>query len=314
MFRLKSMGIAVTIICSLCLFGRVLTPCVSAQLAIDNHAAKDIVTHDGSPLVSAYVSIDTLSYSGSDGAVNLDGTFYVYNHDDSKISYDGEIRLEIFDLDGNTYLPHAEEEVDGILEEYNENARWEDVHDSISKNTNLHVECLSPTAFGQEPIEADEDYQISANIALRVTGNRDNESWTTSYSTTFTHEPEEDVEQLEGLGPTTDGETFSDDCTVNTGDEWENWESLIYTEGPYHSVYWYVRGPEDERERLVGDPVFGDGVTRKSTMTTSFPEDVDDPNKPGDQKAVWYKITAYVYRWDQSVYTKSYPVWVNDKR
>ena len=80
MFRFRSIGIAVTIICSLCLFGRVLTPCVSAQLAIDNHAAKDIVTHDGSALVSAYVSIDTLSYSGSDGVVNLDGTFFVYNY------------------------------------------------------------------------------------------------------------------------------------------------------------------------------------------------------------------------------------------
>ena len=76
MFRLKSIGIAVTIICSLCLFGRVLTPCVSAQLAIDNHAAKHILDHDRAPLVSAYVSIDTLSYSGSDGAVNLDGTFF----------------------------------------------------------------------------------------------------------------------------------------------------------------------------------------------------------------------------------------------
>ena len=31
---------------------------------------------------------------------------------------------------------------------------------------------------------------MSANIALRVTGNRDNETWTTSYSTTFDHEPE----------------------------------------------------------------------------------------------------------------------------
>ena len=62
-----------------------------------------------------------------------------------------------------------------------------------------------------------------------------------------------------------------------------------------------------------GDPVFGDGVTRKATMTTSFPDDVDDPNKEGDQKSVWYKITAYVYRWDQSVYSTSYRVWVNDR-
>ena len=145
-------------------------------------------------------------------------------------------------------------------------------------------------------------------------GNRDNESWTTSYSDTFWHEPETAVEQLEGLGPTTDGETFSDDCTVNKGDEWEKWQSLIYTEGPYYAVYWYVKAPGDTSAH--GSPKgvsWGDGVTRKATMTTSFPDDVDDPNKPGDQKSVWYKITAYVYRWDQSVYTKSYPVWVNDR-
>ena len=48
---------------------------------------------------------------------------WIEHYDDSKISYDGEIRLEIFDLDGNPYLPHAEEEVDGILEKNDEDAR-----------------------------------------------------------------------------------------------------------------------------------------------------------------------------------------------
>ena len=49
-------------------------------------------------------------------------------------------------------------------------------------------------------------------------------------------------------------------------------------------------------------------------MTTSFPDDVDDPNIEGREKRVYYEITAYVYRWDQSVYTTSYLVWVKDAR
>ena len=278
-----------------------LTPCVSAQLAIDNHAAKKI---DG----SVYVSIDSLSYDGNgEGVVDLSGTFFVYNYDEKrKITYSGEIRLEIFDSQGNTLLPHSEKEVSGSLDKNDEDARLWDVYESFSKSTNLHMECLSPEAV------ANRKYRMDANITLRVT-QRDTETWMTSYSDTFWHVPEEDVDQQVGIGPTTDGDTFSDDCTVDSEEERTNWQSLIFTDGPYSAVYWYVKGPEDPADTSAGVS-WGDGATRKATMTTSFPEDVDDPNKPGDQDAVWYEITGYVYRWDGSVYTTSYLVWVKDAR
>ena len=114
--RFKSIGIAVAIICSLCLFGLVLTPYVSAQLATDAHIATNIVDHDGTTLVTAFVSIDSLSYGSGDGVVDLDGTFYVHNYDeDNSISYDGELRLEIFDMDGNTYTLDSKTPVSGSV-------------------------------------------------------------------------------------------------------------------------------------------------------------------------------------------------------
>lgn len=77
MIRLKSIGIALAIICSLFLFGMVLTPWVFAELAKDDHMAKIIVDHDGAPLVSAYVTIDSIDYNPGDGTVNVDGTFCI---------------------------------------------------------------------------------------------------------------------------------------------------------------------------------------------------------------------------------------------
>jgi len=272
------------------------------------------VDPNGNTLVTAYVSIDSLSYGSGDGVVNLDGTFYVHNYDqENSISYDGELRLEIFDMDGNTYTPDSKVPVSGTLEENDEDARWWNVYASHSKNTNLHVECLSPTAWDQEPIEARTEYSMSASITLRVTGGHQDETWSTSYSSTFTHLPEDDEEEISGLGPTKDGETFSDDCTVNTDNERTSWESLLYTDAPYSSVYWYVKAPGDTS--AFGTHVetdWGDGVEKRATMTTSFPEDVDDPNQPGDQTRVYYEITAYVYRGDQSVYWQSHQVDVYD--
>ena len=120
--------------------------------------------HNNDPLVTASVSIDNLSYNSGNGSVNISGTFYVYNlNPDSCISYDGEIRLEIFDLNGNNYLPHVEEEVDGNLEENDEDASWYDVIDSFSESLSLHVDCLSPVG-GAQPIAADTDYNASAKI------------------------------------------------------------------------------------------------------------------------------------------------------
>ncbi len=294
MIRLKSIGIAVAIICSLCLFGWVLTPCVSAQLAIDNDPAENIDA-------TIYVSIDSLTYDGDgEGVADVSGTFYLYNFGES-LTYSGELRLEILDMAGNAFLPHSEAGVSGRLEENDEDARLSDIFRNIPKDTNLHMNCLSPK------VEVGEEYEMSANIALRVTQGV-TETWAIPYSTTFEHEPETDVEQQVGIGPTTDGDTFSDDCKADTEDEWESWESLIYTEGLYNAVYWYVRAPEDTSSLGTHvDTSYGDGATRKATMTyKDFPKDVDKP--------LWYEITAYVYRWDLSVYTTSYLVWVKDDK
>ena len=156
---------------------------------------------------------------------------------------------------------------------------------------------------------------MSANIALRVTGFHVKDTWETSYSSTFQYDPETDVEHLEGLGPTKDGETFSDDCKVDTDNERANWQSLIYTDGLYDVVYWYVKAPGDSAYygSHAGES-WGDGATRKATMTTKFPDDVDDPDIEGTEKRVNYEIIAHVYRSDKSIYTKSYLVDVYDKQ
>ena len=297
MFRLKLVGIAVAIICSLCLFGQVLTPFVSAQLAIDDHPAKKLN-------VSVSVSIDSLSYDGDgEGVVNLRGAFSLYNFDKKRSAvYRGELRLEIFDLNGIAYLPHAEVPVSGRLEKNDEDAHFSDYLHQFSESISLHMECLSPKT------KAGIEYDASANIALTMSGLHPNETWAVPYKTRFLHDPTDEVELQVGIGPTTDGETFSDDCKVDSRDERENWQSLIYTDGLYHAVYWYVKAPEDTS--ALGSPAgvsWGDGVTRKSTMTTDF-LDVDD-----GVNWVWYEITGYVYRWDLSVYSRSYLVGVKSK-
>ena len=306
MIRLKSIGIALAIICSLFLFGMVLTPHVFAQLAKDDHMAKKIVEHDGDPLVSASVSIDSVDYFSGDGSVSVYSTYYVYNYDQKRsITYSGELRLEITDAEGNALLPHAEVPISGDLKKNDEDALFSDVYASNSKDTNLHFACLSPRA------KADGRYTAHVNIALNVYRLEQHELWEAPYTYGFTHKPETKVEQLVGIGPTTDGETFSDDCKVNSDDERSNWQSLIYTDIPYQAVYWYVKAPGDSYGSQVSVS-WGDGETRKSTMTTSFPDDVDDPNKPRDQDRVFYEITADVYTLD-GLYTTSYLVDVYDK-
>ena len=148
---------------------------------------------------------------------------------------------------------------------------------------------------------------MSANITLRVYQGNKQDTWTISHSLPFTHRPQGET----GLGATNDGETFSGECDARGGD---SWQSLIKTEGPYDQVYWYVKAPGDTGYGTWIKTDQGDGVERKSTMTHTFPEDVDDPNKEGDQQGVYYEITAYVYRWDLSVYWDSYKVWVIDKK
>ena len=267
--------------------------------------------NDGNALVSAYVSIDRLEYDPTGtGVVYLEGTFFLYNHDPKvAYQYDGDLRLEIFDEDGNTFRPDAKELIDGSVRKNDEDANWWEVYDSIPKSTNLHTECLSPTGDAKA-IKAGERYTMSAMITLNVYGVHKNETWQVPYTSTFTHDPQGET----GLGATdrADGTTFSGECDAVGGNDWH---SLIKTEGLYSQVYWYVKAPGDTSAygtHIETDQ--GDGVTRKANMTYTFPEDVDDPNKEGDQQGVYYEITAYVYKWDLSVYTDSYKVWVTDRK
>lgn len=134
MKTLKIIGLALAI-CSL-----LLTPSVFAQLAIDDHEAK-VIDVD----ISASVSIDSLSYNSGNGTVDLDGSFSIYNSDPNRsVTYDGDLRLEITAPNGITCIPDSKALVSGRLKKNDEDAYWWEVSASPSKNTNLHVECLSP--------------------------------------------------------------------------------------------------------------------------------------------------------------------------
>ena len=138
---------------------------------------------------------------------------------------------------------------------------------------------------------------------MRATIRNTEETWSTTYTEEFTHKPT----SAHGLGPTSSatGETFSNGCNCTGGDEWH---SLMITDTPFSQIYWYVKAPGDTSAH--GDlktTVDGDGTERNSVFTYTFP---DDDGLPGTGS--FYEITAYVYRWDQSVYWESYSVWVVD--
>ena len=166
-----------------------------------------------------------------------------------------------------------------------------------------------------------EKFQARATVTLNVT----QDGWTESWQI-YQHKlnfPLEEPQGQTGIGATDDEVTFSGDCTVDEKDsdpkedEWATWKSLVITDSQYSAVYWYVKAPGDTS--YYGTPlddktVWGDGSgNRKATMTYSFPHDVDDPNQVGDQDGVYYEITAYIYRWDLTVYSESYKVWVKDR-
>ena len=278
-----------------------LTPCVFAALDTDDHEAKKID-------VSASVSIDSLSYDSSGaGVAYLNGSFSLYNFDvRRRCFYTGELRLEILEPVRenvwNTLTPDAKEPVSGSLEKYAD--PWRDTSTSFSRSVNLHIDCLAP-----QPIKGQE-YTMSASITLNATIGGTTETWQVNgCRSNFTHQPEQDEEEISGLGPTKDGETFSGDCTANTNNE-RNWQSLVITDAPYSSVYWYVKAPGDTSSfgtHIETD--HGNGVEKRATMTYSFPDDVGGPG----EEAAYYEITAYVYRWDQTVYWNSYQVWVHDR-
>ena len=145
---------------------------------------------------------------------------------------------------------------------------------------------------------------MSAAITLRVTIGRTTETWainSPTFKKDFIHEPQGET----GLGATDNGEDFSGNCRAIGGD---SWQSLIKTEGPYSQVYWSVK---NYAGTIVASGLsVGDGVERKAIFEHDFPLGDGDPDSTGSN----YEITAYVYRWDLSVYWDTYKVWVNDKR
>ncbi len=286
---------------------------VFAWLAIDNHAPDDLN-------VSAYVTIDSLSYDPSGvGMAYLSGTFFVYNLDIKKrCNYSGDLRLEIFDAEGNTFEPDAKAPISGSLKKNDADAQLSDVYDSFSESVSLYLDCLSADVVGKRvKMQAGREYTMSAAITLRVTIGHREETWAINdptYTSDFTYSPETDEEEITGLGPTKDGETFSDDCTCTLNSE-RNWKSLMITENPYDVIYWYVKEPGDTSNYGTNVQTdWGDGAAKRATMTYPFPDDVDDPaTTDKNETGVYYEIGALVYRSDNEIDWHTYKVWVNDK-
>ena len=237
----RSIGITVAMLCYLLLIGIVLTPSAFAFLAIDDHDPNNID-------VWASVYLDQLEYDpAGGGVVYVDGSFGLYNiNEDRGCTYTFEVRLEIFKKNKDdglyyTLIPDAKTNplISGTLDEAAE--PWENFDADGSDSKNLHISCLSGG-----PHEKDDEYRAEATVTLNVTQHVWTESWQiTQHVLEFTHDPETDEEEIHGIGPTKDGETFSDDCTVDKKstdpekDEWTTWQSLVITEIPYDVVYWY---------------------------------------------------------------------------
>lgn len=187
-------------------------------------------------------------------------------------------------------------------------------------SNNLYVGSLSGRT-----IETGKEDTMAATTVVSVTIGRTTETWTTdgpennpadaieNYVINFTHNPEGET----GLGATdsADGDTFLLKPLGGFCDTTGRipWHSLIKTEGVYNSVYWYVKAPGDTRTYGTnGETDWGDGAEKQANLTHTFPADVDDTNIDGDQDGVYYEITAYVYKWDLSVYWESYKVFVTD--
>ena len=310
MHILRSIRILLAILCFLC-FGMVLTSSVFAGwVAEQRQPIKDI----DDVVVIATVYIDTLEYDpAGEGVVYLDGGFSLMNYNDHRgCTYTFEVRLELFKQNKktgkwDTCTPDAKTAplIFGTLDEADE--PWVNYYAFGSDSVNLHIPCLD----GDHPPGG--RYKAKATVTLNVTQNR----WTESYQILqhelppFQHEPQGGT----GLGATdrADGDTFLGECSAIGG---VPWHSLIKTDTPYIDVNWCVKAPGDTRARGTWIEMdIADGFEEtQANMTYLFPEDVDDPNKPGDQQGVYYTIYAIVYKWDGTVYSESYKVWVNDKK
>ncbi len=268
-----------------------LSSSVFAQLKVDNHAPKKIS-------VSAYAALDSLTYDPSGaGVAYLDGSFYLENHDPRKrCTFTFEVRLDVSNADGITLAPDAKNITYGQLKKAA--APWEDIYDSYSDGVSLHIPCL-----GLPKPQRDDLLTMSATVTLNATIGFTKESWQVNgYTKDFTHMPETDEEEIHGIGPTTDDETFSNNCRAIGG---EPWKSLVIADSPYDEIYWYI---DYKGSYVYGEVDEGDGVQRSATMTYTFPADVGGQH----EELAYYTITATVYRMDQTVYSESYQVEVED--
>ena len=85
--------------------------------------------------------------------------------------------------------------------------------------------------------------------------------------------------------------------TASPGD---SHESCLMTDASYSEVYWYVASPGVDGLGTLQEIDTGDGTTTEATFSYTFPS--------GTMYTGEYKITAYIYRSDQSVYEESYTV------
>ncbi len=126
------------------------------------------------------------------------------------------------------------------------------------------------------------------------------DAWQANFKVRFNHNPNPIV----GLGPTTNGVDFVDNARGFFASPGGTQESLLITDAPYSQVYWYVKKPKDKTYGPNVQIDVGNGEMTKATMRYDFPENIEGT----------YKIIAYIYRWDLSVYELNYSVWVDDGR
>lgn len=80
-------------------------------------------------------------------------------------------------------------------------------------------------------------------------------------------------------------------------------EACVTTDAPYSEIYWYVAAPGETGFGTSYEIDTGDGTTTKARFSYTFPS--------GAMHTGTYKITAYIYRSDLSVYWEDYTVEVS---
>lgn len=80
----------------------------------------------------------------------------------------------------------------------------------------------------------------------------------------------------------------------------ESHEACVMTDAPFYEILWYVAGPGETGLGTNIEVDTGDGTITNATFSYTFPS--------GAMHTGTYKITAYIYRWNQSVYEESYTV------